>query len=475
MSIATAPSPTRRWAALGALMLCVLLIDLDTTVLNVALPALSGDLGASTGALQWVLNAYTIVSAALLIPAGALADRLGRKRVLLCAVGAFGVGSGVGAYATDAGVLIAARAVMGVGAAAMLTLTMALVPALFPREQLGRAMAFASVAGLIGFPLGPVLGGFLLDRFWWGSVLVINVPLAVAVLAACAVAIPPDAGGRTPPPRAVPTALLVAGLAALTYGVIAVPERGWGDPLVLAALGGGAVLLALFTRGQLRARAPMVDLRLFADARFRWCTIVAVQVSLVLAGLLFAYPQYLRLTRGLDGVPTGLALLPFAAGMMAGAQIGGRVLARAGLRAAVAGGSGVLAAALAAGVFTTAASGHVFLAAWTAAAGAGMGVVMVPAITAVLETLPPDRAGAGSGLNQSLRGVGTAVGVAVLGGLLTWAAGSPRLDTGDLAGGLRAVLAVCAATAVLTGLLAARRLPGRARAGESVHDLAGTA
>lgn len=474
--------PTRRWWALGALMLCVLVVDLDTTVLNVSMPTLAADLGAGTGRLQWVLNAYTIVMAALFVPAGALADRVGRKKVMLAALALFGAGSLLGAYATDVGVLIAARTLMGAGAAAIIPLTMSILPTVFPREQIGRAMAFASVAGMVGFPLGPVLGGFLLDHFWWGSVLLVNVPIVAFALIACAVTVPEtaDRGGPGFAPAATATAVL--GLASFMYGVIAIPAHGWAGGHVLVPVAAGTLLLVLYVRGQLRARRPTVDFGLFGDRNFLWGTVAAVYVSLALAGLLFVFPQYLRIVRGLDGVATGLSVLPFAVGMLAGGQLGSALLKRLGLRAAVTAGIVALAAGLGLGAFTTAGSPTAFLAAWTALAGIGVGGAMVPAMTVVLVTLPPASAGVGSGLNQTLRGIGSALGVAVLGSLLVAVAGASRLDTaspGGITDGMGAVLAVCAAGAVVTAALTGLFLPGRGEPPgvetESTHDLARTA
>jgi len=474
--------PTRRWWALGALMLCVLVVDLDTTVLNVSMPTLARDLGAGTGLLQWVLNAYTIVMAALFVPAGALADRVGRKKVMLGALATFGAGSLLGAYATDVGVLIAARTLMGAGAAAIIPLTMSILPTVFPREQIGKAMAFASVAGMVGFPLGPVLGGFLLDHFWWGSVLLVNVPIVAFALIACAVTIPETAerGGPDFAPAATATAVL--GLAAFMYGVIAIPTHGWVSGHVLIPVALGTLLVALYVRGQLRAERPTVDFGLFGDRNFLWGTVAAVYVSLALAGLLFVFPQYLRIVRGLDGVATGLSVLPFAVGMLIGGQVGSVLLKRIGFRAAVTAGIGALAVGLGVGAFTTAGSSTVFLAAWTALAGIGVGAAMVPAMTVILLTLPPAGAGVGSGLNQTLRGIGSALGVAVLGSLLVAVAGAARLDTaspGGIADGMGAVLAICAAGAACTAVLTGLFLPGRAGPPdvetESTHDLARTA
>ncbi|MEV0650707.1 MFS transporter [Phytomonospora sp. NPDC050363] len=473
--------PSRRWWALSALMLCALVVDLDTTVLNVSMPTLARELGADTGRLQWVLNAYTIVMAALFIPAGALADRLGRKKVLLWALGLFAAGSVLGAYAPDTGVLIAARTLMGAGAAAILPLTMSILPTVFPRGQLSKAMAFASVAGMVGFPLGPVLGGFLLDHFWWGAVLLVNIPVVAFALIACAVTLPESGDRERPGFPPVATAVAMLGLGAFMYGVIAIPTHGRLSPHVIAPVVAGIALVALFVRGQVRAARPMVDFGLFADRNFLWGTAAAVYVSLALAGLLFVFPQYLRLVRGLDGVETGTAMLPFALGMLAGGQLGSVLLRRTGFRPAVSIGMGLLAAGLALGALTTAASPLVFIAAWTALAGAGVGGAMVPAMTAILLTLPDASAGVGSGLNQTLRGVGSALGVAVLGGLVATVAGS-RLETaatGDLVTGMAVVLAVCAVGSVVTGILTAAFLPGRrdepGETTESTHDLARTA
>ncbi|HEY1175283.1 MAG TPA: MFS transporter, partial [Phytomonospora sp.] len=278
------------------------------------------------------------------------------------------------------------------------------------------------------------------------------------------------------------TATAVLGLAAFMYGVIAIPAHGWTGAQVLGPAALGVALLALYVRGQMRSRRPTVDFALFGVRNFLWGTVAAVYVSLALAGLLFVFPQYLRIVRGLDGIDTGLSVLPFAVGMLIGGQLGSVLLGRLGFRFAVTAGIGALAAGLGLGAFTTAGSGTAFLTVWTAVAGAGVGASMVPAMTVILLTLPPASAGVGSGLNQTLRGIGSALGVAVLGGLLATAAGTTRLETAapdGIVDGMSAVLVVCAAGAVVTGVLTGLFLPGRAKPPreetESTHDLARTA
>src|SRR4029453_11913187 len=232
----------RRWWALGALALTLLVVGLDLTVLNVALPTLAVDLHASTGQLQWFANAYNLVLAAALLPAGLLGDRFGRKRFLLIALGLFAAASVACAYAGSAGALIGARAVLGLGASFLLPLSVAVLPVLFSAEERPRAIAIWASANAIGIPLGPVLGGWLLDHYWWGSVFLINLPVIVLAGGAVAVVLPESRSSY--PPRLDLVGVLTSslGLVGLTYGVIEAGERGWSGPVAVGSWGRGALV-----------------------------------------------------------------------------------------------------------------------------------------------------------------------------------------------------------------------------------------
>jgi EmrB/QacA subfamily drug resistance transporter len=412
-------SSSRRWWALSALVLSVLVIGLDATVLNVALPTLSADLGAGTSELQWIADAYLIPFAALMLPAGAFGDRFGRKRLLIAGLLAFVAASLLATAAGSAEALIAARALMGAGAAFIMPLSISILPSIFPAGERTRAIAVWTAGMAIGLPLGPIVGGYLLDHYWWGSIFLINVPAVAVALVAVVVLLPES---RDPGARRIDlpgTLLSVTGLAALIYGVIQAPAQGWGDPAVLASLTAGLALIAALILVETRSPAPMMDLGLFRDRVFLWGSIGATFVSFAMMGALFLVPQFLQAVQGDDAFQTGLRLIPMVAGLMVGGLGSERLLKRLGLRVIMPIGLAVLGSGLALGGLTGATDGYAYVAAWLAVVGAGVGLAMVPATDGVLATLPDDRAGSGSGLLQTLRQAGGAFGVAILGSLLS--------------------------------------------------------
>jgi DHA2 family multidrug resistance protein-like MFS transporter len=410
-----------RWWALGALALCTLAIGLDSTVLSVALPTLAGDLHATTGDLQWITTSYLLVMAAALLPAGMMGDRFGRKRMLLGALVIFGAASVACAYATSTGQLIAARAALGLGAAVLMPMSAAVLTVLFEPAERSRALTVWVTASALGIPLGPLVGGWLLDNFWWGSVFLINVPMVLAGLVAVALWVPESHGDRHRRFDPAGIALSTVGLVALTYGVIEAGERGWTDPRsVLTALGGIAVL-ALFVAWERRARTPLVDLALFRSRAFTWGAVLSTVASFGMFGMLFALPQLFQAVGGNDAFGTGLRLLPVIGGLLAGARIAGRLEPRLGAKVVVTTGLVLMAAGLFAGAATGPGTGYGYVAAWISVAGIGLGFTLPPSMNAALGALSPERSGVGSGLLQAMRQVGGAIGVTVLGSVLNGA------------------------------------------------------
>jgi EmrB/QacA subfamily drug resistance transporter len=412
---------TSRWYALAALALSTLAIGLDTTILSVALPTLSRDLHASTGDLQWFTNAYLLVLAAVLVPAGMLGDRFGRKKLLLGALFVFGTASAACAWSSGAGQLIAARSVLGLGAAVLMPLSGAVLTVLFDDRDRSKALSVWLTASALGIPLGPLLGGWLLDNFWWGSVFLINVPLVAVALVAVALWVPESHGDRARRFDPLGVLLSAAGLVALTYGIIEAGDRGWGDARSLSTMIGGGVLLLAFVGWQLRNRTPLVDLELFRSRAFAGGAVLATIASFAMLGLLFALPQYFSAVGGQDAFGSGLRLLPVIGGLLLGARTAERIAARTGNRVVIAGGLALIAAALVAGSRTGTTSGYGFVAAWVTAAGVGLGFTLPPSMDAALGALTPERSGVGNGLLQAMRQVGGAIGVAVLGTVLSGA------------------------------------------------------
>lgn len=311
------------WWAVAALVLATLTGGFDITVLNVALPTIGSQLGAGTTALQWMVNAYVLVFACLILPMGAAGDRWGRRRVLLGGLALFTAGSVLAAWAGSAALVIAARAVMGVGMAMVLPMTLATLAVLFPSPQeRSRAVAAVIAATGLGVPLGPLVGGWLLERYWWGSVFLINVPIAIAALAAIAVLVPESADPAPPRADFTGAALGVAGLAGFTYAVIETPLRGWGSPAVLTTLGAGLALLAALVAWERRTDHPLIDGALFRHRSFAAGSGAAALAGVALFALLFVIPMYLQLVRGHPPMATGLRLLPVVLGLVVGAASG---------------------------------------------------------------------------------------------------------------------------------------------------------
>ncbi|MFI6353068.1 MFS transporter [Streptomyces sp. NPDC050743] len=423
----------RRWWALGALVASMLVLAFDSTILNVALPTMAAQLGAGTGQQQWMSDAYVVVFAALMLPAGLLGDRFGRRRMLIAGLAVFLAGSVLGSLAGDVNAVIAARAVLGVGAALIMPLSLSVLPALFGPDERGKAVGMISAASALGMPLGPLVGGWLLGHFWWGSVFLINIPMAALGIAACAFLLPETRDPASPKVDAVSTALTAAGLGALIYAIIEAPDRGWSDGLVPAMFAAAAVLLTGLVLRERRTPRPMLDMGLLAQRGFLLNTVAATLVMFVLSGLMFTVPTYLQAVLGHDAFATGLRLLPMMAGLMAAARGAQAFVARFGARAVVSAGLVVLSFAALLGSRTTVHDGYGFTALWLSITGLGFGLAVVPAMDGALGTLPADRAGSGSGLLMTFRQVGGAIGIALLGSLLA-SAFRDRLDVTGLPG-----------------------------------------
>ena len=421
----------RRWWALVAIAASVLVVGLDLTVLNLALPTMAVSLHAGTSDLQWIVDSYSLVLAALILPAGLLGDRYGRKRLLVAALVLFGVSSAACAYATSVGMLIAARAVLGIGAAAIFPLALSVLPVLFGPEERQKAVAAIAGSTMLSFPIGPIVGGYLLNHFWWGSVFLINVPVVVLALIAVTMLMPESRSERRPSIDVAGLVVSSAGLLALTYGFIKAGQDGWSDATALALIAAGAAVLALLVvverRIARRGGQPLADLQLFASPGFRWGTILVTLVSFAMFGMFFALPQYFQEVQGTDALGSGVRLLPMVGGMLVGMVGGTRLSApRSGGRAAPAGprtivtvGYLLMAAAMAVGALTTLSSSTGYVLAWVALAGLGLGLVMPSAMGVALGALSAERSGAGSALITAMRQVGSTIGVAILGTIIS--------------------------------------------------------
>ncbi|MGH2344056.1 MAG: MFS transporter, partial [Chloroflexota bacterium] len=406
----------RRWWALYALALSLLAIGLDATIINIALPILSTALHASTGDLQWFADAYNLVFAAALLPAGLLGDRFGRKKLLLIALALFGAASAGCAYAPSAGALIVARAVLGLGAACLMPMSLAMLSVLFTEAERPRAMAIWVTVNAVSFPIGPIVGGWLLNNFWWGAVFLINVPVTIIGLIAVAALVPESRNPQRPRLDVGGVLLSSLGLIGLTYGFIDAGQNGWGDPGALSGMLGGAMILATFILWErwITRRRPghaLVDTALFRSAGFTWGAILATVVSFALFGVLFAIPQFFQAVNDTDAMGTGLRLLPIIGGLLVGAKLSAGMAPGAGAKLTTALGFALLVIGLTAGATTGVSTGYGFAAGWIAVIGAGLGFALPTTMNAALGTLTADRSGVGSALISAMRQVGGTIGV----------------------------------------------------------------
>src|SRR4051794_37845629 len=406
-----------RRAVLGVMCLALMMVVAAVASLNVALPDLARSTGASQSQLQWIVDAYALVFAGLLLPAGALGDRYGRKGVLQIGLAVFGIASLAAVFVDDPGWLIGLRAVIGVGAALVMPTTLSIVTNVFPEDERGRAVGiWAGVAGA-GAVVGLLLSGTLLEWFSWSSVFAINVALAALASGATARLVPTSRGRHASldPAGAVLSSL---GLFGLVAGIIEAPIRGWLDPYVLAGFAAGAVLLVAFVVFELRRSEPMLDPRLFARRGFAAGSLSLTLQFFAQFGLLFIGLQYLQLVLGYSPIEAGASILPMALMLVLIAPRAPRLAERLGVRAV--GGSGL--AAMGAGflIFASLGAGSSYWPFGLAAlvTGIGIGLATAPATTAIVSSLPPERQGIASAVNDLTREVGGAFGIAVLGSVL---------------------------------------------------------
>jgi EmrB/QacA subfamily drug resistance transporter len=413
-------SARSRWLALAVLCVSLLVIVIDNTIVNVALPTLVRDLDADVAGLQWVVDAYTLVFAGLLLLAGALGDRYGRRRALLGGLALFGAASAGAAYAGGVDGLIAARAVMGAGAAFIMPATLSLLVTVFSdaRER-GLAIGlWAATAGL-GVALGPVVGGILLDHFWWGSIFIVNVPLVVIALVAGARLLP-DA--REPGARRIDwigAALSGAGLVAFVWAVIEAPSHGWTSAPVLGAGALAAIALAAFVVWQRRVEEPLLDVRLFENARFTAASATVMVLFFALFGFLFLSTQYLQFVLGFSPSAAGVRVLPYAGAMIVLAPLSAKLVGTLGTKRVVTSGMLLFTTGLGVAATVTTSSGYARLAVALLLMGAGMGLAGAPATESIMGALPPARANLGSAVNDTTRELGGALGVAIVGSIMS--------------------------------------------------------
>jgi len=456
---------SRRWFLLGIMCLSLVLVVMSVSGLNTALPTMQRDLGASASDLQWIVDAYAIIFAGLLLTAGAIGDRFGRRRALLAGLGVFGVAAFAGGLATQSSQVIASRALMGIGAAFIMPATLSIITSIFPPEERPRAIAiWAGFAGA-GASIGPIVTGGLLERFWWGSTLLVNVPIVAGIIAAVWVFAPDSRDDTKTPLDPVGAALSLVGLSSLIFGIIQGPEDGWTSGLVVASFLVSAVTLSLFVAWEKRTEHPMLPLNLFRDRRFSVGSGVITMAFFVMFGFFFLITQYLQFARDYSPLEAGLAGLPTALAFVAFSPRSAALAERYGASRVMALGLAVVAVGF--GVLTTLSPDTPYLIVGAAFAilGAGMSITVAPATGEIMTSVPLSKAGVGSAVNDTTRELGGAVGIALMGSIANTAYRSNVDLSGlDLPAESRAVAeeSIGAAHAVAEGLPAGDALSAQA-------------
>ena len=423
-----------KWSILAILSFALALISLDNTIVNVALPSLQEDLGASSAQLQWVVDAYSVLFAGTLLLAGSLGDRFGRKRILLIGLVIFGAGSLAAGAAPDSNVLIACRAIMGIGGAFIMPSTLSILVQTFtaPAERAQAIGIWAAVAG-VGVAIGPIVGGALLEHFSWHSVFLVNPPLIVIVLALAVLFIPESLDTSKPRLDMRGAALSSLGLIALVTFIVELPDSGINAVTLTAAVL-ALVLLVTFVWWEKRAPRPLLPMDLFGQRLFTVAVVLVGLVYFALMGALFFLPQFLQLVQGMTPLQSGVSMLPGAGGLLIASLFSPRLAERFGARNIVVLGVSLVTMGLAAMALVQPMTLYPYVGAALGVTGIGMGLTLPQATNGVLSCVPRERSGMGSAVNDAVSELGGSFGVAILGGVLAFSYRS-RIDEAVAAAG----------------------------------------
>ncbi|MDX3227101.1 MFS transporter [Streptomyces sp. ME19-01-6] len=409
----------QRWLILGVICLAQLTVLLDNTILNVAIPSLTEEMHASTADVQWMINAYSLVQSGLLLTAGNAADRYGRKKMLVAGLALFGIGSLAASLAQGPGQLIAARAGMGIGGALLMTTTLAVVVQIFEEGERPKAIGLWGAVSSLGFAAGPLIGGSLLEHFWWGSIFLINLPVALLGLAAVVWLVPESKNPTGDRPDVVGAVLSTIGMTGVVFAIISGPGHGWTSQRVLLSAFVGVAVLTGFALWERRIPYPMLDMHFFRDRRFVGAVAGGILVAFGMSGSLFLLTQHLQFVLGYDPLGAGLRTAPLALMIVVLnlSGVGARLLAKLGTPATILCGMGLLALGLTL-IATLGADGYGGMLLGLLVMGAGIAVAMPAMATAIMSAIPPEKAGVGAGVNGTLAEFGNGLGVAVLGAVL---------------------------------------------------------
>jgi EmrB/QacA subfamily drug resistance transporter len=433
----------RRWWILVVLCLSSLVLVVDSMALTVAVPSMTRDIGASAQDTQWILDSYILVFAGLLLSCGSLGDRFGRRKIMIIGLLVFGAASLAATFCTSPGEVIAVRIAMGVGGALIMPSTLSILITVFDGRERGTAMAAWSSVSMLGLVGSPVLGGVLIEHFSWHSIFLINVPVvALAILAG--LTLMPESRGPWQKPDPLGAVLSAAGMTALIWWIIELPRHGAFGSRSAIILAVAAVTLGGFVLWENITPAPMVPLALFRHRNFRGGSLSLTLVQIGNGGLLLVLTQYLQFVLGYSPTRAGLAFVPLAVAALIGNFAGIRIATKIGNRFLVLGGMLVMASSFALLTTVSADTGGTVPALALGLLGLGAGLAMPAAVGALMATIPAERAGVGSALNDTIQQAGTALGIAILGSLLTsgythhMPAGAPEQARSSIAGALAA-------------------------------------
>ena len=412
----------QRWLILGVICLAQLTVLLDNTVLSVAIPSLTSELHASTTDIQWMINAYSLVQSGLLLTAGNAADRYGRKKLLAAGLALFGLGSLAAGLAGTTTQLIAARAGMGVGGALLMTTTLAVVMQIFDDSERVKAIALWSTVASLGFAGGPLIGGVILDHFWWGMIFLVNLPVAAVALVAVLKLVPESKNPQGERPDLLGALLSTIGMTAAVYAIITGPEHGWTSAEVLLPAAVGVLVLGAFALWELRTPHPMLDMHFFRNQKFVGAVAGSILVVFGMGGSLFLLTQHLQFVLGYEPLEAGLRMAPLALTIVALnlTGIGPKIVTRLGTPPTVVLGMTLVAAGLTSiallgggtdGSYWGMLLGLLLM-------GGGIAVSSPAMANAIMSAIPPEKAGVGAGVNGTLAEFGNGLGVAVLGAVL---------------------------------------------------------
>ena len=416
-SVAIAPIASKhRGAALAVLCAAVFCINVDSTIVNIALPALVRQLGASTRDLQWVVDAYNLTFAALVLAAGSLGDRYGRKGALVAGLAIFGTATSIGGLVNSSQSLLVVRAGMGVGAALIFPATLSIISNLYTgRTERAKAIGVWGAMTGLGVAFGPVTGGFLLEHFWWGSVFVVMAPVAALTLVAAVRFVPTSRDPSTPPLDIVGLVLSTLGIGTLVYTIIEAPDRGWTNASTVRGFAITALVAIVFVWWERRQENPMLDLSLFGNLRFSAASGSVTVSFFALGGFVFLITQYFQFLKDYAPLSTGVRILPVALSIGIGSMLGVRLSVSAGNKAVVAVGLTMVGASFAWVSTASTATSYLEIAGQMVLAGIGLGFTTAPATEAIMGVVPLEKAGVGSAVNDATRELGGTLGVAVIG------------------------------------------------------------